>query len=310
MMMKSQSVLGPWVMALILVGGFRLEAEEGVVDVPADLGTEGVAESGDVKIHYVTKGEGPLVVMIHGFPDYWYSWRYQMPALSKHYKVVAMDQRGYNLSSQPTGVENYGVEKLIGDVAAVIKHFGSEKAIVCGHDWGGMVAWTFAMQHPEMTDRLIICNLPHPRGLFRELANNPEQQKNSAYARNFQKQDASKVNPASFALFLKYKEPDERKRYLTAFKRSSAEGMLNYYKANYPKEPYADAPPDMPPVKCPVLMFHGLADTALLPGALNGTWDWVENELTIVTLPGASHWVHWDRADEVTAKMLSWLKPE
>ncbi len=297
------------VITTLLIAGLvcPLMGEDALVEVPAELGTEGFAESGDVKIHYVTKGEGPLLVMIHGFPDYWYSWRYQMPTLSKHFKVVAIDQRGYNKSGQPTGVENYVVDKLVEDVAAVIKHMGSEKAVVCGHDWGGLVAWTFAMRHPEMTDRLMICNLPHPKGLFRELAQNPQQQKNSQYARNFQKQDPSKVNPASFALFLKFKEPDERKRYTSAFKQSSAEGMLNYYKANYPKEPYTEAPPELPAVTCPVLMFHGLDDTALLPGALSGTWDWVSNELTIVTLPGAGHWVHWDKAEVVTEKMLRWL---
>lgn len=304
-MRRSMAMCGTF-LALVLTAPL---AGDDLVEIPAELGTEGYAESGDVKIHYVTKGTGPLLVMIHGFPDYWYSWRYQMPALAEHFQVVAIDQRGYNKSGQPTGVENYAVEKLVEDVAAVIRHLGGEKAVVCGHDWGGLVAWSFAMQHPEMTDRLIICNLPHPRGLFRELASNPQQQRNSQYARNFQAMDPEKVNPQSFALFLKFREPDERKRYLAAFKASSGEGMVNYYKANYPREPYSDSPPDLPPVKCPVLMFHGLKDVALLPGALAGTWDWIDNELTIVTLPNASHWVHWDEADTVTQKMLAWLVP-
>ena len=103
-----------------------------------------------------------------------------------------------------------------------------------GHDWGGMVAWTFAMTHPELTDRLIVLNLPHPRGLMRELATNPQQQKNSQYARNFQKPDAAKHVSAAFLTFW-VKDPEARKVYLTAFKRSSMEGMLNYYKANYPR---------------------------------------------------------------------------
>jgi pimeloyl-ACP methyl ester carboxylesterase len=281
--------------------------EESLVEIPPELGTEGYAPSGDIKIHYVTKGEGPLLVLIHGFPDYWYSWRYQIPQLSQHFQVVAIDQRGYNKSGQPTGVQEYVVDKLVEDVAAVIKHLGREKSVVAGHDWGGLVAWTFAMRHPEMTERLMIYNLPHPRGLFRELSQNPQQQKNSQYARNFQKQDPSKVNPASFALFLKFQDPEERKRYVAAFKRSSAEGMLNYYKANYPREPYDQPMPDFPKVTCPVLMFHGMDDQALLPAALAGTWDWVSDELTIVTLPGAGHWVHWDQSDKVTTKMLQWL---
>src|SRR5216683_2539753 len=140
---------------------------------------EGFADSSGVKIHYVTEGKGPLVVLIHGFPDYWYSWRDQIPALAKQFQVVAIDQRGYNQSDKPEKVEDYTVEKLVGDVAAVLKHFKQEKAVVVGHDWGGMVAWSFAMAHPEKTDRLIILNCPHPKGLMRELANNPQQQENS-----------------------------------------------------------------------------------------------------------------------------------
>ena len=99
-------------------------------------GTHGFAQSGDVKIHYVTDGEGPLLVLIHGFPDYWYSWREQMPALADHFKVVAIDQRGYNKSGQPNGVSNYTMDKLVGDVKAVIEHFGREQATIVGHDWG------------------------------------------------------------------------------------------------------------------------------------------------------------------------------
>ena len=133
---------------------------------------DGFVDSDGVKIHYVSLGrkEDPLVVLIHGFPDFWYSWRAEMPELAKHFHVVAIDQRGYNLSGQPEGVENYTAAKLVGDAVAVVKHFGAAKAVIVGHDWGGLVAWTFAMTHPEITDRLIVLNLPHPRGLLRELA--------------------------------------------------------------------------------------------------------------------------------------------
>src|SRR5439155_24116098 len=148
----------------------------------AEIGEDGFADSNGVKIHYVTLGKGPLIILLHGFPDYWYSWREQMPALAKHFQVVAVDLRGYNQSDQPKGVENYTLDKLVEDVDAVIKHFRQEKAVVVGHDWGGAIAWSFAMAHPEKTERLIILNLPHPRGMLRDLANNPEQQKNSEYA--------------------------------------------------------------------------------------------------------------------------------
>jgi pimeloyl-ACP methyl ester carboxylesterase len=275
----------------------------------AELGADGFADSNGVKIHYVTLGEGPLLIMIHGFPDFWYTWREQMPALSKRFKVVAIDQRGYNKSDKPQGVENYALDKLVGDVDAVRRHFKSERAVIVGHDWGGFVAWTYAMTHPDQTERLIILNLPHPRGLLRELATNPEQQKNSQYARNFQQPNAaSMVTPDALTFWVK--DAEARKKYVEAFKLSSMEGMLNYYKANYPREPYTqDAAQNLPPVTCPVLMFHGLDDTALLPGALNDTWKWVTKDLTLITIPGVGHFVQQDAAELVTRNMVRWLTP-
>jgi epoxide hydrolase 4 len=264
------------------------------------------ANSNGVKIHFASAGQGPLVVMIHGFPDFWYTWRDQMQALSANYQVVAIDQRGYNLSDKPKGVENYDMRLLVGDVAAVIKHLGKDKAVIVGHDWGGIVAWTFAMSLPQMTDRLIILNLPHPRGLSRELANNPEQQKNSAYARNFQKEGAEKqLTPERLAGWVK--DPKAREKYIEAFGRSDIGAMLNYYKQNYPKEPYKEDTSPLVKVKMPVLMIHGLNDTALLAGALNNTWEWLEKDLTLVTVPGAGHFVQQDASELVTRSIKMWL---
>jgi pimeloyl-ACP methyl ester carboxylesterase len=275
-------------------------------DGEKELGTHGLAKSGDVRIHYVTKGSGPLVVMVHGFPDFWFTWRRQMPALAKKYQVVAIDQRGYNESDKPKGVESYAMGKLVGDVETVIKHFKRDKATVVGHDWGGAVAWSFAMSRPEMTDRLIVLNCPHPRGLMRELAGNPEQRRNSAYAREFQKPDAaSRLTAEELAGWVR--DPAARAKYVEAFRRSSFEAMLNYYKANYPRASDSAPPEVMPKVKCPVLMFHGLKDKALLAPALNGTWEWVDNELTLVTIPAAGHFVQQDAAELVTERILGWL---
>ncbi len=293
---------------LLAISAFVLLACSVSARAAEELGEEGYVDSDGVKIHYVTAGKGPLVVLIHGFPDFWYSWRAQMPELAKHFQVVAIDQRGYNLSDKPEGVENYAMPKLVADIDAVVKHFGAEKAIIVGHDWGGIVAWSYAMAHPDTTDKLIILNLPHPKGLARELANNPKQQQNSQYARNFQQPDAaSKVQPAFLTFWVK--DAEAKKKYLEAFKRSSVEGMLNYYKANYPKEPYEYSEDQKyPPVKCSVLMFHGLKDEALLPGALNDTWNWLEQDLTLVTIPEAGHFVQQDAAEKVTKCMVSWLK--
>jgi pimeloyl-ACP methyl ester carboxylesterase len=243
--------------------------------------------------------------LIHGFPDFWYSWRDQMPALAEHFQVVAIDQRGYNKSDQPKAVDEYTIEKLVADVDAVVKHFKKDKAVIVGHDWGGAVAWGYAMAHPDRIDRLIVLNCPHPKGIARELANNPQQEKNSQYAREFQKEDAaSKLKPELLAFWVK--EPDARKEYVEAVKRSSIEGMLNYYKANYPKPPYKDDR-KFPPVKCPVLMIHGLEDPYLLPGALNDSWKWIEKDLTLVTVPKAGHFVHRDAPEFVTKTMVRWL---
>ena len=266
----------------------------------------GYANNNGVKIHYASLGKGPLIVMIHGFPDFWYSWRDQMDALSSTHQVVAIDQRGYNLSDKPKGVENYDMALLVSDVVAVIKAVGRDKAIVVGHDWGGAVAWTLAMMRPEVVEKLIILNLPHPRGLGRELANNPKQQENSQYARNFQKEGAEKQLTAEGLTFW-VKDPEAKKKYVEAFKRSDLEAMLNYYKRNYPREPYREDPSPVIKVKMPVLMIHGLADTALLAPALNNNWDYIEKDLTLVTIPGAGHFVQQDASDLVSRSIKMWL---
>jgi len=271
-----------------------------------DRVTHGYADSNGVKIHYASLGAGPLVIMIHGFPDFWYSWRRQMEGLADRFQVVAIDQRGYNLSDRPAGVDNYDMRLLVGDVIAVIKHLGQQKAVVVGHDWGGMVAWQLAMNVPEAVDRLIILNLPHPRGLARELAHNPEQQKNSAYARRFQTEGAEKTLTAE-GLAGWVKDAEAKPKYIEAFRKSDFGAMLNYYKRNYPREPYAEDTSPLKKVQAPVLMIHGLKDTALLAPALNGTWDFVERDLTLTTVPTAGHFVQADEPDFVTKTMRAWL---
>ena len=292
---------------LILLLVLGSSATAGADDSLHDRVRHDHADSNGVKIHYVTLGTGPLVVMIHGFPDYWYTWRHQMAALADSFQVVAIDMRGYNRSDKPKGVEKYDVKLLVGDVAAVIKHVGAKQATIVGHDWGGMVAWQFAMALPRQCSRLIILNLPHPRGLSRELANNPQQQKNSAYARAFQLPGAHKALSAE-GLARWVKNKTDRAKYVEAFKRSDFEAMLNYYKKNYPRMPYKEDTSPVVRVQAPVLMFHGLNDRALLPAALNGTWKWVGKDLTLVTVPGAGHFVQQDASELVSRTMKMWLK--
>jgi pimeloyl-ACP methyl ester carboxylesterase len=251
----SKWAMGVALMWSLLASGATVFAQGDVFDRV----THGFATSqGGVKIHYATLGQGPLVVMIHGFPDFWYSWRHQMAALSDKFQVVAIDQRGYNLSDKPKGVENYDMQLLVGDVAAVIKHLGRDRATIVGHDWGGVVAWTFAMTLPQMADNLVILNLPHPNGLQRELRSNPEQIKNSEYARDFQRKDPSDptvffgrpMTPETLSGWVT--DANARKRYIEAFKQSDFDAMLNYYKRNYPRASGADAPPppELPKVRC------------------------------------------------------------
>lgn len=270
--------------------------------------THHFTENEGVKIHYTSIGKGPLIVLIHGFPDFWYTWRQQMIPLSEAgFQVVAIDQRGYNRSDKPEGVDNYAMSLLVEDVSAVIRANGRKKAIIGGHDWGGAVAWTLAMSKPQLVEKLMILNLPHPRGLARELAENPEQQKNSAYARNFQNKDAHLTLTAE-ALSGWVKDTKARQHYLKAFERSDFNAMLHYYRKNYPRPPYRKPEGPVAKVDCPVLMIHGLEDKALLAGALNNTWEWLNKDLTLVTVPGAGHFVQQDAPDLVTRSMLMWLK--
>ena len=201
------------------------------------------ADSDGVSIHYAKMGSGPLMVFIHGFPDFWYSWRHQMAGLADQYTVAALDTRGYNLSEKPEGEANYDMTLLTADVAAVIRAEGESSAVVVGHDWGGGIAWSFAAAYPHMTDRLIIMNLPHIKGLQRELASMGQQHSNSQYARNFQQPDSHEnISPAGLAMALSQGDDALREIYLAAFENSSTESMMNYYRRNYPREPYVGGP--------------------------------------------------------------------
>jgi pimeloyl-ACP methyl ester carboxylesterase len=279
----------------------------------------GYADNDGVKIHYATVGEGPLVVMIHGFPDFWYSWRHQMAGLQDNFKVVAIDQRGYNLSDKPKGVENYAMANLVSDVVAVVRHHGRQSAIIVGHDWGGSVAWNVAFTHPERVLKLVILNLPHPNGMMKVQRENSQARKNTGYAQRFidgQPSDpdiffGSPMTPETLAGWV----TDQKAipHYLEAFGNSDFDAMLAYYKMNYPnadqsKVPAAMIPQSIPQLTMPVLIFHGLEDKALHSDGLNNTWDWVDNSVTIVTAPYAGHFVQQDAAELVTNTMRWWLR--
>jgi len=139
------------------------------------------AQVNGIRLHYMSVGQGKLIMFVHGFPEFWYGWEKQLVEFGKDYQAVAPDMRGFNLSSKPAEIENYQVNDLIEDLRALAEHLGHEKFIMVAHDWGGAVAWAAAMRHPEMLEKLVIINSPHPALFARELLYNPDQQKASQY---------------------------------------------------------------------------------------------------------------------------------
>ena len=188
---------------------------------------EGYAEVGDVELHYVEAGDGPLVVLLHGFPEFWYGWRQQIaPLVKAGFRVVAPDLRGYNLSSKPDGFADYTADKPAADIRGLIRELGAESAMVVGHDWGGSVAWTLAMNHPEVVDRLAILNAAHPRKLNEGLRN-PRQLLRSWYFFYFQfprlpERRARRRHWRFFKRFLR----DARPPYTAAGARSLRRGVV------------------------------------------------------------------------------------
>jgi pimeloyl-ACP methyl ester carboxylesterase len=274
--------------------------------LPANAAREDhVARNGKVKIHYVTDGEGPLVVMIHGFPGFWYSWAPLMDALKDRYRVAAVDLRGYNLSDKPKGVDAYKFEALIGDVAAVIAAEGQTSAIVVGHDWGAAISWQVALNRPDLVRRLVIMSVPHPAGFAREMATNADQQQNSQYARDFMVEGAEKRLTAE-GLAQGVPDPVDRAKYVEAYKRSDFTAMLNYYRANYPRTTAGTLPP-LPHIKVPVLVIHGMKDQALNAKGHSGTWDWVDADTTLLMIPNAGHFVQYEAAPLVNRTIRDWL---
>jgi len=184
-----------------------------------------------------------------------------------------------------------------------------------GHDWGGAVAWSFAFAKPEMVENLIVLNLPHPKGMANALAASATARANTGYAQKFRTGSpddpdimfGGPMNPDTLSGWVTDKAA--RAHYRNAFKRSSYNAMLAYYKQNYPPPSNpGSAPPATPQLTMPTLVFHGLDDTALPSAGLNNTWDWIDADLTLVTAPGAGHFVQQDAADLVSTTMLWWLR--
>ena len=280
---------------------------------------DGYAEIGDVKLHYVEAGEGPLVVLLHGFPEFWYGWRRQIqPLAAAGFRVVAPDMRGYNLSSRPDGVADYDTDKLTGDVRGLINELGAQSASLVGHDWGGTAAWFTAMHHPEVVDRLAILNAAHPRKLSQGL-HHPSQLRRSWYFFFFDLPDLPEavVHANHWHFFRHFLHdarpaftPEEMDRYIEAWSQpGAATGMINYYRSSV-RTPPKRAEEAIRQVKAPTLVIWGERDRYLGEDLAEPERDDVPNLDRVERLPDASHWVHHDEADRVNQLLIDFFASE
>lgn len=275
-----------------------------------------------VRLHYVEAGHGPLALLLHGFPEYSYSWRFQIPALAAAgYRVIAPDMRGYNLSEKPAGVPAYHIRHLVADAAELLRAFGGEGGgYLVGHDWGGVVAWQTARRHSELVQKLVILNAPHPNRFLEVLRDVPAQRRKSWYVALFQlpwlpelllprtaKQvehsfRASGADPQHFTL-------DDARQYAEAINQPGARtATLNYYR-NMARRTLANRMRELPhELAMPTLLLWGKRDGAL--DIANADADelrrWVPN--LQVELLEASHWVQMDAPERVNELMLAFFK--
>jgi epoxide hydrolase 4 len=276
-----------------------------------DVGTElreGYAEVGDQTLHYVEAGDGPLLVLLHGFPEFWFGWRRQIaPLAAAGFRVVAPDTRGINLSSKPEGFKEYGVDLLAEDISGFVRELGAESAFLVGHDWGGSIAWTVAMNHPEVVDRLAILNAAHPRKLSEGLKH-PSQLAKSWYFFFFATPGLPEevVHLRDWHFFRHFLHdanpeytPEELKRYEEAWSQpGAAAGMINYYRASV-RQSQKEAAARLRPISARTLVIWGERDSYLGSDLAEPHPDDVPNLDRVERLAEASHWVHHDEAERV-----------
>ncbi|HET6865036.1 MAG TPA: alpha/beta hydrolase [Solirubrobacteraceae bacterium] len=293
-----------------------------------DIGLrDGYADLGEVRLHYVEAGpgEGPPVVLLHGFPEFWYGWRHQIPALTEAgFRAIAPDMRGYNLSSKPAEVSAYALRRLAGDIRDLIRERGLQRACLVGHDWGAAVAWVLAMAHPDVVERLAILNAPHPRRMLEALRRPGRQLAKSWYMFFFQlpglperavragdwrglrygfEQDA---RPGAFT-------PADIERYREAWSQpGAATATINYYRASMRRPRRAASGGgggSFAPVTAPTLVIWGEHDRYLSSSLAEPSRDDVPGLERVVRLPEASHWVQHDEPDRVSELLIAHFKP-
>jgi pimeloyl-ACP methyl ester carboxylesterase len=282
---------------------------------------DGYADLGDVRLHYVEAGKGPLVLLLHGFPEFWYGWHNQIPALAAAgFRVVAPDLRGYNLSDKPDGVGAYDADKLATDVRDLVRERGADRALIAGHDWGAIVAWWVAMRHPDVVERLAILNVPHPRRMMEGLRS-PAQLRRSWYifffqlpfvperllgargAQGLRQALVRGANPGSFS-------DADLDRYVEAWERPGAiTAMLNWYRAAIRRSPRRTLQ-RLRPIAAPTVVIWGEQDVALGAELAEPRAEDVPGLEAVVRLPHASHFVQHDDPERVNAVLTAFFRGE
>ena len=275
-------------------------------------------ETNGIRLHVAQAGpkSGVPVVLLHGFPEFWYGWRKQLPALVEAgCRVILPDQRGYNLSDKPKGAKNYDIPILVDDIIGLIDALGYEKVNLVGHDWGAIVAWTLAIKYPERLHRLSIMNVPHPVVMKRFLQRDFEQMRRSWYAmffqlpwipeamlqaNNWQRAERSlrrNENSKSFT-------NEDIEKYKEAWSQPDAiTSMLNWYRAAIRSRGSSSS--DMR-IKVPTLMMWGMKDVALSHRMARPSMDYVDDG-NLILFPEATHWVQHDAADEVNHYLIDFI---
>jgi len=301
------------------------QTDEWTVSADGEPWRHDTVETNGVRLHVVTAGpeDGPLVVLLHGFPEFWYAWHHQIPALAEAgFRVVAPDMRGYNRSEKPDGVDAYHIDELVSDVAGLVHVFDRETAHVVGHDWGGLVAWQTAIDRPGVVDRLAVLNAPHPTKYERALRSNPAQLAKSWYGGFFQLPGLPELTLSALDFEAIERmlgdgtvRPDafsetDIERYKDAFAQPGARtAALNYYRAlarrNAKLTLTGDGVGDLP-VRAPTLLIWGEQDAALDVSLTEGLQEWVP-DIRVERLPDASHWVQFDAPERVSELLLAHL---
>jgi pimeloyl-ACP methyl ester carboxylesterase len=274
-------------------------------------------EVNGVELHTVSAGDpgSPLVVLLHGFPEFWYEWhRHLDPLVEAGYRVIVPDQRGYNRSEKPDGLDAYSIDTLAADVAAIIETAGQDRAHVVGHDWGAAVAWDLALRHPSSVDRLGIINVPHPTVFQRTLTADLTQLRNSWYMFFFQLPLVPEwtVSRNRFAFFVnamaRGSRPDtfdERdfERYRRAWSREDAVGsMIDWYRALFRRQ----KEPPQTQVEAPALVLWGDNDQALIPRMAAESVEYCTDG-RLERFPDGTHWVPHEYHDQVARLLLEHL---